>query len=109
MDEIKLKYGYSKALIQGATGVELVNVKFEGMDEVEVRQDLNNRVLLSGTLASNPKITKMLVQAGQALQAHFDSDATVKTLTASGAAEILAGVRPKAGGGYEFKIGRAHV
>ena len=102
VDEIKLKYGYSKALIQGANGVELVNVQFEGMDEVEVRQDMNNRVLLSGTLASNPKISKMLVQAGQALQAHFDSDATVKTLTASGAAEILAGVQPKTGGGYEF-------
>jgi hypothetical protein len=102
VEEVKLKYGYSKAIIQGAAGVELVNVKFEGMDEVEVKQDLNNRVLLSGTLASNPQISKMLVQAGQALQAHFDSDATVKTLTASGAAEILAGVRPKAGGGYEF-------
>jgi hypothetical protein len=102
VDEVKLKYGYSKALIQGANGVELVNVQFEGMDEVEVRQDLNNRVLLSGTLASDPKISKMLVQAGQALQAHFDSDATVKNLTASGAAEILAGVRPKNGGGYEF-------
>lgn len=102
VDEVKLKYGYSKALIQGANGVELVNVQFEGMDEVEVRQDLNNRVLLSGTLASDPKISKMLVQAGQALQAHFDSDATVKNLTASGAAEILAGVQPKSGGGYEF-------
>ncbi len=102
VDEVRLKYGSSKALVQGAAGVELVNVQFEGMDEVEVRQDLNNRVLLSGTLASDPRISKMLVQAGQALQAHFDSDATVKTLTASGAAEILAGVRPKAGGGYEF-------
>ena len=102
VDEVKLKYGTSKAIIQGANGVELVNVQFQGMDEVEVRQDLNNRVLLSGTLARDPKISKMLVQAGQALQAHFDSDATVKNLTASGAAEILAGVRPKAGGGYEF-------
>ncbi len=102
VDEVKLKYGTSRAILQGANGVELVNVQFEGMDEVEVRQNLNNRVLLSGTLARDPKISKMLVQAGQALQAHFDSDATVKTLTASGAAEILAGVRPKAGGGYEF-------
>jgi hypothetical protein len=102
VDEVKLKYGYSKAIIQGANGVELVNVQFQGMDEVEVKQDLNNRVLLSGTLASDPKISKMIVQAGQALQAHFDSDATVKNLTASGAAEILAGVQPKSGGGYEF-------
>jgi len=102
VDEVKLRYGNARALIQGANGVELVNVQFEGMDEVEVRQNLNNRVLLSGTLASDPKISKMIVQAGQALQAHFDSDATVKTLTASGAAEILAGVRPKTGGGYEF-------
>jgi hypothetical protein len=102
VSEIKLKYGYAKALIQAADGVELVNVQFHGMEEVEVMQDLNNRVLLSGTLASDPKISKMLVQAGQALQAHFDSDATVKNLTASGAAEILAGVQPKSGGGYEF-------
>lgn len=102
VDEIKLKYGTSKAIIQGANGVELVNVQFEGMDEVEVRQNLNNRVLLSGTLASDPKISRMLVQAGQVLQAQFDSDATVKNLAASGSAEILAGVRPKNGGGYEF-------
>lgn len=64
VDEVKLKYQQSKAVIRGAQGVEIVNVRFEGMDEIEVDADsLGGRVLMSGTLVSDPTISKLAMRA----------------------------------------------
>jgi hypothetical protein len=92
--DVRLKYNNNtKALIQGPNGVRLVNVIFEGMDEVQVSAGLNDKVLMSGTLVSDPNIGKMVVKAGQTLEAQIASDATMKEVrTSAGNAEILAGV-----------------
>ena len=111
--DVRLKYNNNtKALIQGPNGVRLLNVVFEGMDQVDVRTaaNLDNRVLMSGTLVSDPNISKMIVQVGQKLEAHFNSDATLAEVTRRGSvgapgsadAVIMAGVREKVGGGLEF-------
>jgi len=94
--DLRLKYNNNtKALIEGPDGVRLVNVKFEGMDEVEVKADLNNRILMSGTLVSDPNISKMVVKAGQTMEAQLASDVTMKEInTSAGDAQILAGVKP---------------
>jgi hypothetical protein len=94
--DVRLKYNNNtKALIESPDGVRLVNVKFEGMDEVEVRADLNNRILMSGTLINDPNISKMVVKAGTTLEAQLASDATMKEInTSAGDAQILAGVKP---------------
>jgi hypothetical protein len=64
VDEVKLKYQQSKAIIRGAQGVEIVNVRFEGMDEIEVdAASLGGRVLMSGTLVSDPTISKLAMRA----------------------------------------------
>lgn len=64
VDEVKLKYQQSKAIIRGAQGVEIVNVRFEGMDEVELEAaSLGGRVLMSGTLVSDPTISKLAMRA----------------------------------------------
>ncbi|NBP23570.1 MAG: hypothetical protein EBU81_03225 [Proteobacteria bacterium] len=97
--DLRLKYNNNtKALIEGPDGVRLVNVKFEGMDEVEVKADkadLNNRILRSGTLVSDPNISKMVVKAGQTMEAQLASDVTMREInTSAGDAQILAGVKP---------------
>jgi len=94
--DVRLKYNNNtKALIESPDGVRLVNVKFEGMDEVEVRADLNNRILMSGTLINDPNISKMVVKAGTTMEAQLASDATMKEInTSAGDAQILAGVKP---------------
>jgi hypothetical protein len=111
--DVRLKYNNNtKALIQGPTGVRLVNVIFEGMDAVEVGAGLNDKVLMSGTLVSDPNIGKMVVRAGQTLEAHFNSDATMKEVRASaGNAEILAGVVKDSASptGYSFISGPNRV
>ncbi|NDB97217.1 MAG: hypothetical protein EBZ78_13845 [Verrucomicrobia bacterium] len=107
--DVRLKYNNStKALIQGPNGVRLVNVIFEGMDEVEVGAGLNDKVLMSGTLVSDPNIGKMVVKASQTLEAQFASDATMKEVrTSAGNAEILAGVVKDSSSptGYSFISG----
>ena len=102
--DMRLKYNNNtKALIEGPDGVRLVNVKFEGMDEVEVKADLNNRVLMSGTLVNDPEISKMVVKAGTKLEAFLNSDATFKEVKSLSNAELLAGVRYNSGtGNLEF-------
>ena len=111
--DVRLKYNNNtRALIESPDGVRLVNVVFEGMDQVDVRTaaNLGNRVLMSGTLVSDPNISKMIVQVGQKLEAHFNSDITLAEVSrrgadavgAAGDAVIMAGVRDKAGGGLEF-------
>jgi hypothetical protein len=111
--DLRLKYNNStKALIEGPDGVRLVNVKFEGMDEVEVGAGLNDKVLMSGTLVSDPNIGKMVVKAGQTLEAYFASDATMKEVrTSAGNAEILAGVVKDSASptGYSFISGPNRV
>ena len=111
--DVRLKYNNNtKALIQGPTGVRLVNVIFEGMDEVEVGAGLNDKVLMSGTLVSDPNIGKMVVKAGQTLEAQFASDATMKEVrTSAGNAEILAGVVKDSASptGYSFISGPNRV
>jgi hypothetical protein len=111
--DLRLKYNNStKALIEGPDGVRLVNVKFEGMDEVEVGAGLNDKVLMSGTLVSDPNIGKMVVKAGQTLEAQFASDATMKEVrTSAGNAEILAGVVKDSASptGYSFISGPNRV
>ena len=111
--DVRLKYNNNtKALIQGPTGVRLVNVIFEGMDEVEVGAGLNDKVLMSGTLVSDPNIGKMVVKAGQTLEAQFASDATMKDVrTSAGNAEILAGVVKDSASptGYSFISGPNRV
>ncbi|NCW27613.1 MAG: hypothetical protein EBV83_04865 [Verrucomicrobia bacterium] len=94
--DLRLKYNNNtKALIEGPDGVRLVNVKFEGMDEVEVRANLNDRILMSGTLVSDPNISKMVVKAGQTMEAQLASDVTMREInTSAGDAQILAGVKP---------------
>jgi hypothetical protein len=102
--DLRLKYNNNtKALIEGPDGVRIVNVKFEGMDEVEVKADLNNRVLMSGTLVNDPEISKMVVKAGTKLEAFLNSDATFKEVKSLSNAELLAGVRYNSGtGNLEF-------
>ncbi len=111
--DVRLKYNNNtRALIESPDGVRLVNVVFEGMDQVDVRTaaNLDNRVLMSGTLVSDPNVSKMIVQVGQKLEAHFNSDITLAELSRQGSvgalgsadAVIMAGVRDKAGGGLEF-------
>ena len=111
--DVRLKYNNNtRALIESPDGVRLVNVVFEGMDQVDVRTaaNLDNRVLMSGTLVSDPNVSKMIVQVGQKLEAHFNSDITLAEVSrrgadavgAAGDAVIMAGVRDKAGGGLEF-------
>ena len=111
--DVRLKYNNNtRALIESPNGVRLLNVVFEGMDQVDVRTaaNLDNRVLMSGTLVSDPNISKMIVQVGQKLEAHFNSDATLAEVTRRGSvgapgsadAVIMAGVREKVGGGLEF-------
>jgi hypothetical protein len=111
--DVRLKYNNNtRALIETPDGVRLLNVVFEGMDQVDVRTaaNLDNRVLISGTLVSDPNISKMIVQVGQKLEAHFNSDATLAEVTRRGSvgapgsadAVIMAGVREKVGGGLEF-------
>jgi hypothetical protein len=111
--DVRLKYNNNtRALIESPDGVRLLNVVFEGMDQVDVRTaaNLDNRVLMSGTLVSDPNISKMIVQVGQKLEAHFNSDATLAEVTRRGSvgapgsadAVIMAGVREKVGGGLEF-------
>jgi len=111
--DVRLKYNNNtRALIESPDGVRLLNVVFEGMDQVDVRTaaNLDNRVLLSGTLVSDPNISKMIVQVGQKLEAHFNSDATLAEVSRQGSvgapgsadAAIMAGVREKVGGGLEF-------
>ena len=92
--DVRLKYNNNtKVLIEGPDGVRLLNVKFEGMDEVDVRTtDLNNRVLMSATLLNDPDITKMVVKASQTLEAVLNSDATFKEVKSLRNAELLAGV-----------------
>ena len=111
--DVRLKYNNNtKALIQGPNGVRLVNVIFEGMDEVEVGAGLNDKVLMSGTLVSDPNIGKMVVKAGQTLEAQFASDATMKEVrTSAGNAEILAGVVKDSASptGYSFISGPNRV
>jgi hypothetical protein len=111
--DVRLKYNNNtKALIQGPNGVRLVNVIFEGMDAVEVGAGLNDKVLMSGTLVSDPNIGKMVVKAGQTLEAQFASDATMKEVKASaGNAEILAGVVKDSASptGYSFISGPNRV
>jgi hypothetical protein len=111
--DVRLKYNNNtKALIQGPNGVRLVNVIFEGMDEVEVGAGLNDKVLMSGTLVSDPNIGKMVVKAGQTLEAQFASDATMKDVrTSAGNAEILAGVVKDSASptGYSFISGPNRV
>jgi hypothetical protein len=111
--DVRLKYNNNtKALIQGPSGVRLVNVIFEGMDEVEVGAGLNDKVLMSGTLVSDPNIGKMVVKAGQTLEAQFASDATMKEVrTSAGNAEILAGVVKDVSSptGYSFISGPNRV
>jgi len=111
--DVRLKYkNNTKALIQGPTGVRLVNVVFEGMDAVEVGAGLNDKVLMSGTLVSDPNIGKMVVKAGQTLEAQFASDATMKDVrTSAGNAEILAGVVKDSASptGYSFISGPNRV
>jgi trimeric autotransporter adhesin len=111
--DVRLKYSNNtKALIQGPNGVRLVNVIFEGMDEVEVGAGLNDKVLMSGTLVSDPNIGKMVVKAGQTLEAYFASDATMKDVrTSAGNAEILAGVVKDVSSptGYSFISGPNRV
>ena len=111
--DLRLKYNNNtKALIQGPNGVRLVNVIFEGMDTVEVAAGLNDKVLMSGTLVSDPKIGKMVVKAGQTLEAQFASDATMKEVrTSAGNAEILAGVVKDSASptGYSFLSGPNRV
>jgi hypothetical protein len=111
--DVRLKYNNNtKALIQGPSGVRLVNVIFEGMDEVEVGAGLNDKVLMSGTLVSDPNIGKMVVKAGQTLEAQFASDATMKDVrTSAGNAEILAGVVKDSASptGYSFISGPNRV
>jgi hypothetical protein len=108
-----LKYNNNtKALIQGPNGVRLVNVIFEGMDEVQVGAGLSDKVLMSGTLVSDPNIGKMVVKAGQTLEAQFASDATMKEVkTSAGNAEILAGVVKDSASptGYSFISGPNRV
>jgi hypothetical protein len=102
--DVRLKYNNNtKALIQGPNGVRLVNVIFEGMDEVEVGAGLNDKVLMSGTLVSDPNIGKMVVKAGTKLEAFLNSDATFKEVKSLSNAELLAGVRYNSGtGNLEF-------
>jgi hypothetical protein len=111
--DVRLKYNNNtKALIQGPNGVRLVNVIFEGMDAVEVAAGLNDKVLMSGTLVSDPNIGKMVVKAGQTLEAQFASDATMKEVrTSAGNAEILAGVVKDSASptGYSFLSGPNRV
>jgi len=111
--DLRLKYNNNtKALIQGPNGVRLVNVIFEGMDEVQVSAGLNDKVLMSGTLVSDPNIGKMVVKAGQTLEAQFASDATMKEVrTSAGNAEILAGVVKDSASptGYSFLSGPNRV
>ena len=111
--DVRLKYNNNtKALIQGPNGVRLVNVIFEGMDEVEVGASLNDKVLMSGTLVSDPNIGKMVVKAGQTLEAQFASDATMREVrTSAGNAEILAGVVKDVSSptGYSFISGPNRV
>ncbi|NBP25673.1 MAG: hypothetical protein EBU81_14230, partial [Proteobacteria bacterium] len=86
--DVRLKYNNNtRALIESPDGVRLVNVVFEGMDQVDVRTaaNLGNRVLMSGTLVSDPNITKMIVQVGQKLEAHFNSDITLAEVSRRGA------------------------
>jgi hypothetical protein len=92
--DLRLKYNNNtKVLIEGPDGVRLLNVKFEGMDEVDVRTtDLNNRVLMSATLLTDPDITKMVVKASQTLEAVINSDATFKEVKSLSNADLLAGV-----------------
>lgn len=69
VDEVKLKYQEGKAVIRGAQGVEIVNVRFEGMDEVELEAaNLGGRVLMSGTLVSDPTISKIALKALSSVQ-----------------------------------------
>ncbi|NDA10428.1 MAG: hypothetical protein EBZ07_06240 [Verrucomicrobia bacterium] len=92
--DLRLKYNNNtKVLIEGPDGVRLLNVKFEGMDEVDVRTtDLNNRVLMSATLLNDPDVTKMVVKASQTLEAVLNSDATFKEVKSLSNADLLAGV-----------------
>jgi len=92
--DVRLKYNdNTKVLIEGKDGVRLLNVKFEGMDEVDVRTaDLNNRVLMSATLVTDPEIGEMVVKAGSKLQAVMKSDVTFAQVKSSGDADLLAGV-----------------
>jgi hypothetical protein len=63
------------------------------MDEVDVRTtDLNNRVLMSATLLTDPEISKMVVKASQTLEAVLASDATFQQVKSLSNAELLAGV-----------------
>jgi hypothetical protein len=69
VDEVKLKYQEGKAVIRGNQGVEIVNVRFEGMDEVELEAaSLGGRVLMSGTLVSDPTIGKIAMKALSSVQ-----------------------------------------
>jgi hypothetical protein len=69
VDEVKLKYQEGKAVIRGAQGVEIVNVRFEGMDQVELEAaSLGGRVLMSGTLVSDPTISKIAMKALSSVQ-----------------------------------------
>ena len=69
VDEVKLKYQEGKAVIRGNRGVEIVNVRFEGMDEVELEAaSLGGRVLMSGTLVSDPMIGKIAMKALSSVQ-----------------------------------------
>jgi hypothetical protein len=92
--DVRLKYNNNtKVLIEGPDGVRLLNVKFEGMDEVDVRTtDLNNRVLMSATLLNDPDVTKMVVKTSQTLEAVLNSDVTFKEVKSLNNADLLAGV-----------------
>ena len=103
--DVRLKYNNNtKALIQGSTGVRLVNVIFEGMDAVEVGAGLNDKVLMSGTLVSDPNIGKMVVKAGQTLEAVLKSDATFQEVKSLSNADLLAGV-VRTSTGFAFVAG----
>ena len=104
--DLRLKYNNNtKVLMEGPDGVRLYNVKFEGMDEVDVRTtDLNNRVLMSATLVTDPDFSKLVVKAGQTLEAVLKSDATFQEVKSLSNADLLAGV-VRTSTGFAFVAG----
>ena len=75
------------------------------MDEVDVRTtDLNNRVLMSATLVTDPDFSKLVVKAGQTLEAVLKSDATFQEVKSLSNADLLAGV-VRTSTGFAFVAG----
>jgi hypothetical protein len=105
--DLRLKYNNNtKVLIEGPDGVRLLNVKFEGMDEVDARTtDLQNRVLMSATLVTDPDFSKLVVKVGQTLEAVLKSDATFQEVKSLSNADLLAGVVRTSPTGFAFVAG----